>query len=198
MSFTTQTVTELMFQSSGADFTALSSFTAEASLLGGLNEQPVIPAGFFGLPTAVGRSIELRASGVVGSTGTPTYTFQVRASSTQGSGTLSGTSLGVSAAITTGLGVSTQLWELWLKMVCKTPGQGSNNCTLVCHGWVQSFGGFASPFGYALAPTTPPTATWTATIDAAVNNYLNLSVTCSASSASNTVTAKDVSLAGLN
>lgn len=196
MSMTSGTVAELMSPSgTGADFTALASFTSEASLLGGLNLQPTVPGNYFDKP---GKVVEFRASGVLSSTGTPTYTFFVRASSTQGSSTLSGAILGQSVAITTGSGVSTQLWDLWLRVVCKTLGQGSGNTTLVCWGLVSSPGGFASPFAYALEPTTPPTATWTQTADGAVNNYLNLSVSCSASSASNTITCKWMGLTGWN
>lgn len=196
MSMTTGTVTELMKPwAPGTDFTALSSFTSEASLLAGTKIQPTIPGNFFGYP---GQAIEFRAAGILASTGTPTYTFQVRISSTQGDSTLSGTSVGKSVAITTGSGVTNEEWYLWLRMVCKTIGQGTGNCTLTCYGQVYSPAGFASPFFYNLLPSTPPTATWTATIDGSVNNYINLSVTCSASSASNAITCKDMGLIGWN
>lgn len=174
------------------EHTALASFTAEASLLQGVNNQPVIPANFFGTPLSKFKRITFHASGIVASTGTPTYTFQWRLSPTQGAATLTGVSLGVSAAIVMASGVSNRLWEAYLHIINLTPGQGTTNDTLHCFGSVESFDGFASPFKYPMEPTTPPTATWTALCDGAVTNYLNLSVTCSANSSSNTITCKNI------
>lgn len=196
-SFLTGTVTEQMFVNT-ADYTAFNTSSAEGSLLAGTNEQPIIPATFFFNKQGRHRCIRLIASGVLGTTSTPTIIFQVRAGTTSGSSFLSGTSLGVSAAITTASGVTNQAWELVLDLQCNTTGIGTGNTTLSGAGWVNSPGGFASPFSYALEPTTPPTATWTATIDNSLTYYLNLSVTWSASSASNTITCKKLWLLGLN
>lgn len=196
----TGTWTETLF-AERADFAALASSASEGTLLSG-NLQPYLPAGFFlqggGGAAGNGRAIGLHAAGVFSNTGTPTLTFQVRASSTSGTTTLSGVSLGVSAAITTGSGVSNKMWELWLELVLRTPGIGTNNATLSGAGWVMSPGGFAAPYIYALQPTTPDTATWTATLDASLTQWLNLSATWSASSASNTITCKLLRLYGRN
>lgn len=177
------------FFTNTSDYTALSSFTSEASLLGGINLQPAIPAGYFDGTRGYGRMIEVRAMGTLSSTGTPTYTFQGRLSTTVGSATLSGASVGVSAAITTGSGVSNKLWWLTLFLMCNAPGQGSGNTTLNCFGTVRS-SGFAAPYEYPLEPTTPDTATWTQTLDATLTYFLNLSVACSASSSSNSIRLK--------
>lgn len=192
----TGTYSELIY-SNRADHTTLASFTSEASLIAGNNEQPVIPALYFDGTKGFGRTISIIARGVVSSTATPTYIFQVRSSTTAGSSTLSGASLGVTAAITTGSGISNKAWELRLDLTCYTPGIGSNNCTLSGAGYVFS-AGFASPFMYPLEPTTPDTATWTQTIDGSLTQYLNLSVTCGASSASNTITCKQLLVVGWN
>lgn len=181
-----------------ADGTALATFTAEASLLAGstlADRQPVIPANWF---DSVGKAIRIRAGGVLGSTGTPTYIFQFRIGTTVGDADLSGTSVGVSPTITTQSGVSTQLWEAVLDIICTVPGVGGTATTLSCSGLIHSPGGFASPFAYALAPTTPPTATWTTGINGAVQQYVNVSVTCGTSSGSNTVTLKKLILEALN
>lgn len=184
--------------STNADFSAVASTASESSLLSGQNLQPYIPPNFFDTQTGIGRRLRLRAAGVFSNTGTPTLIFQVRSSTTVGATTLSGASLGVSAAITTSSGVTNALWSLWLEIACKTSGQGTNNTTLTCHGGVFSPTGFASPFYYSLEPTTPPTATWTATIDSTLEQFLNLSVTWSASSGSNTITCKDLCMESLN
>jgi len=186
--------TEMFFQNF-ADHTALASFTSEASALAGTNRQAVIPRGFF---SKQGKALRITAAGVVSSTGTPTYLFTNRIGSTIGASDLTGTAVGVSAAITTGSGISNQLWFMVLDIVCRTPGQGTNNTTVSCFGSVRSGGGFASPFDYALTPGGGASATWTATLNNAVDLYPNLSVTCSLSSASNTITCKEYKVEALN
>ena len=176
--------------SNRADYTAFASSASEGSLLAGLNLQPVIPALSMN-ESAFSRTFSLLARGVVSNTGTPTIIFQVRSGTTSGSTYLSGTSVGVSAAITTSSGITNKWWELRLDLTCNTPGIGSNT-TVSGAGYVASPGAFASPFVYALEPTTPDTATWTATIDESLTQYINLSVTWSASSSSNTITCKQL------
>jgi len=181
-----------------ADHTTLSSFTADASLWGGTNQQPLLEAFYFDGPQGRGKAVKLKAKGVLSCTGTPTYTFTLRLGTTAGSAYLSGTTVGVTAAITCQSGITNQQWELEWELVCRTPGIGTNNCTVAGAGWVRSPGGFAAPYAYALQPSTPPTATWTATIDSGLTQYLNLSVACSASSASNSITCKEIIFQGLN
>jgi hypothetical protein len=197
MSATTGTWTELLWVNT-SDFTALASFTAEASLLAGPNDQPVIPALFFHNKQGKGRALTILARGILGATSTTTYIFQARLGTTAGPTYLSGTSVGVSATITTASGPTNVWWELRLDLVCYTPGIGTGNTTLSGSGYVMSPAGFASPYVYPLEPTTPNTATWTSTIDESLTQYLNLSVTCGNSNASNTVTCKQLLVAGLN
>lgn len=193
----TGTWSEIFF-ANRADFTTLSSFTTEASLLaGGGNELPTIPALFFANKAGDRRAIKILARGVFSVTGTPTYLWTVRLGTTAGSTFLSGTQVGCTAAATAGSGVTNQLWQLELDLICTTPGSGSGNTTLSGAGMVFS-GGLASPFMYPIEPTTPPTATWTATIDNSLTQYINISATCSASSSSNTITCKQLLVAGLN
>jgi hypothetical protein len=194
---TTGTWTECMFNN-GADYSAFNTSASEGSLLGGVNDQPVIPALFFFNRQGKQRGISLLARGVLSTTSTPTIIFQWRLGTTLGSSFLSGTSVGVSPTITTSSGVTNKWWESRLDLTCYTPGLGSGNTTLSGSGYVASPGGFASPFQYALEPTTPDTATWTATIDASLTYYVNLSVTWGTSSSSNTITLKTLQLLGLN
>lgn len=181
-----------------ADFSAVASTASEASLLGGANQQPVLPAFYFDAQKGERRSYIMEASGILGTTSTPTIIFQVRSGTSVGSSSLTGASVGVSAAITTASGVSNKWWYLRLLMTNYTPGLGSGNDTISGAGYVVSPGGFASPFMYPLEPTTPDTATWTQTLDASVTQYINLSITWSASSASNTITCKSLLMHGLN
>lgn len=180
-----------------ADFTEFKNSSSEGSLLAGLNLQPFLPPGYFD-QFSFGRGLLLKASGVLSTTGTPTIIFQARLGTTSGSSYLSGTSVGVSAAITTGSGVSNKWWELELLLHCYTPGIGSTNTTLSGAGKVTCPVGFASPYVYSLEPTTPDTATWTSTIDSSLAQYLNLSVTWSAADNSNKITCKNLMLLALN
>jgi hypothetical protein len=175
-----------------ADHTAVSNTTSETSLLAGTNKQPTIPANHFLQQGAQFRGVRILARGVLSTTSTPTLIFQVRLGTTSGSSYLSGSSLGVSAAITTASGVTNKWWELRLDLVCSVRGIGTGNATLCGAGYVSSPGGFASPFVYPLEPTTPDTATWTQVFDASLTQFVNLSATWSAASASNTITCKQL------
>lgn len=176
-----------------SDFTAYASSSSEGSLLVNTPDYlPYIPANHFLSSGSAGRSIVILASGILGTTSTPTITFQVRFGETAGAAYLSGSSVGVSAAITTSSGVSNKWWQLRLDLICTVQGTGTNKGTVSGAGYVMSPGGFASPFIYALEPTTPDTATWTQTFNPGVTNYINVSATWSASSASNTATCKQL------
>lgn len=180
------------FYINNADASAVATTASEASLLTGLNNQPVIPANWWLQQGAQLRTIEVIARGVMGTTSTPTLIFQARLGATSGATFLSGTSVGVSAAISCASGVSNKWWELRLLLTCRVSGIGTANATLSGAGVVTSPGGFASPFIYPLEPSTPDTATWTSTLDNSVTQYLNLSVTWGTSSASNTIQLKQL------
>lgn len=192
----TQTWTELLYRNT-ADFTAYASSATEGSLIGGGNNtQPTFPALFF--DQKPGRAVLIEADGIISNTSTPTIIWQLRFGTTIGTTQYGGTSVGVTAAITTASGITNKYWYLRALITCNTPGQGSGNTTLNCAGYVMSPGAFASPFTYAIEPTTPDTATWTATIDDSLTQYMNLTGTWSASSGSNTITAKHLWVYGLN
>src|SRR5438105_9123353 len=149
MSFITGTYSELIY-SNTADYAAYASSAVEGSLIGpGPKMQPTLPPLFFDGNKGVGRSLSIRARGILGTTGTPTIIFQARLGSTQGTTNFGGASVGVSAAITTASGVSNKWWELWLDLICDTPGQGTGNTTVTVAGGVQSPGGFATQIGRA-------------------------------------------------
>lgn len=177
-----------------ADCTAVASFTAEATLLAGPNKQPTLAGQFWGLAGAGGTAIRLRCWGILSTTGTPTYKFTVRSSTTQGSATLTGTKLLESAAITTASGAATCFWLIDATIVCTTYGQGTGNTTLNCLGSVRSPAGFAAPYEYVMNPSSAESATHTTTVDGALSQYINASITCSASSSSNTVTCKGLTV----
>ena len=154
-------------------------------------DQAVIPAN-----TLQERStIRIEAGGLISCTGTPTFIFEVFLGTTSGSsfitaGAGTGVVVGISAAITLQNGISNKWWRLQHDVTVTAAGIGSTGTTLSGSGWVESPGGFASPFKYALEPTTPDTATWTSSINKAATQYVNIIGTWSANSPSNKVTVK--------
>src|SRR5947209_4389955 len=133
MSLITGIPTECLF-SNNADGTALATFTAEASLMQGWGGvQPVIPAGFYtNIQQGTSKRLTVRATGIVSSTATPTYTFFVRLNTAQG--VITGTSVAQSVAITTGSGITNQFWELECDLTLETMGFGSGAATLMGEG----------------------------------------------------------------
>lgn len=127
-------------------------------------------------------------------TGTPTLVFTLRMGTTDGAAFVSGTAIATSAAITGQSGVTNKHWQMEGVFMCNTPGRGTGNATLSGYCEVWSFAGFASPFRYP----APDSATWTATFDAGLTTYLNLTATWSAMSASNTITCKQCVVELLN
>ncbi len=177
-------------------FTAVASTNAEAGLLQGGNDQVTFSPPYFKQPFR--RATSIWGRGIFSTTATPTLTFKFYLNSTIGLTQYSGTTIAASAAITSGSGVSNKSFAFRLDLVCTTPGQGATNSTLYCQGDVWSFGGFASPFSYALTPGTGDSATVTATLDGSVNQYFNASLTWSASSSSNTATLASLYCTGWN
>lgn len=182
-----------------ADHTALGSFTSEASLLAGTNDQPVIfKEWLLGKREGTGRVFRFKAAGILSCTGTPTYQFTVRLNTS--AAVITGAILAASTTITCQSGITNQHWWLDTEFVLRTPAIGASNATMsLLRGMVGSPGGFAAPYHYGLSPDSMVTpATWTQTYNGGVDQYVSLSVACSASSASNAITCKGASLELLN
>lgn len=157
------------------DFTSLSSFTAEASLMAGHSSQlPFVPANFF---DNARKTLRLRAEGVATITSTPTLTIKCRfhTSPVAATSSVSGTVVGTTATITTAAATDKQ-WEIDLAVTCITPGSGSSALSVMANGWM--FGVFlGSPFRHPVQPTAPDTSTWTVALDASQTYWPNFTAT---------------------
>lgn len=196
MSFLTGTNCELIYGSTTAG-TAKASFTSEVQIndTTGMGVQCHLPPDFWAPnPTSVGKGIRIVARGILSSTGTPTYTFTVRGGS---AGSTSAAILLGSAALTTGSGVSNQIWELQGDVLLVSQGAAGANSTARGTGTIVS-PGLASPYIYGVGAGASLTTPTVATLDTSITNYLNFNVTCSASSASNTITLQQLFVYGLN
>lgn len=171
------------------DGTQLDTFTSEASLMTGTTHpQPVIRAS--DLENATGKMYRLKASGIVGCTGTPTFQFTVRFNAATAS--LAGTVMAQSAAITMQSGVSNQTWVLECGLYVRTPG--SAGTWAIQDAEVRSAGGFASPFAYGLWPGGSASDTWTVSYSTQADIYVSLSATCGTSNAANLIKLKGLTL----
>lgn len=194
MSFVTGTACELLYASTAVS-AAKASWTTEVTCndTTTMGVQARIPADFW-LPNSnsVGRGLRIVARGILSSTGTPTYTFTIR------SGTAAAINTAIllgTAALTTGSGVTNQIWEMQGDVILTTMGAAGNNST------VRGVGTFISPgtankidpaWGGGATPGT------VATVDTSITNFVNFNIACSASSASNTVTIQQLLVFGLN
>lgn len=195
MSFITMTNTELIYANTTAG-TAKASFTSEVQIndTTGMGVQCHLPPDFWNpSPTAVGKGLKIIARGILSSTGTPTYTFTIRSGA---AGSTTAAILLGSAALTTGSGVSNQPFELQGDVFLVSQGAAGANSSvrgtgmIVCPGLATTIAGVG-----ANASLTTPVAT---TLDCSITNFINFNVTCSASSASNTITLQSLQVYGLN
>ena len=193
MSFITGTSAEVLY-SSIATGTQLNTFTTEDNLMKTL-PYCIIPAGFFyNTQGATGKTINVKAWGRLGTTGTPTFTFSVRLLT---SSTWSAAGIPMSsAAITCGSGVTLAPWILDLDITMRTLATGAAS-TIAMTGEVRGGTSFAAGGGVYSIPTAN-TAFTAATYDHSVTNYLFLSAACGTSNASNLIQLEFMRVLGLN
>lgn len=193
MSFLTGTGSELLYTSI-ATGTQLNTFTTEDNLQKTL-PHVIIPAAFFNPASGgTGKSLRLNAYLRVGATATPTMTFTVRllTSTTWSAAGVSWASQAIPLVATT-LGPV----NLNFDITCRTVGAGGGaNTTLAGMGWVSAGLVFGTSGGDFSIPTS--NTSFTNTIDCSVTQYLYLSATCSASSASNLVQLEMLKVYGEN
>lgn len=184
MSYLTNNQGELIYANPTSG-TAKPSFTTEIAIndVAGMGVRAHIPPDYW-RNTGDGtlRTIWFVARGILSSTATPTYTFTLRLGVLDS--ITSVIALG-SAALTTGSGVTNQIFEFNGHFNMRTVGTTAASATGHGEGLLSSsgtankidpiWGGGASP------------GTFT-TLDTTITNYFNFNVACSASSASNTIT----------
>lgn len=166
--------------------TAQNTFTTERVLhdIAGAGARPVIPANVVKPGDEGVKCIYYRAMGIVGCTGTPTFTWTLRLGS-NANVTTAAIVLGT-AALTMQSGVTNQTWWLEGEIVPTAIGDVGANSTVRGTGVMHCMG-IASPFMGIFNASASATAPTVATVDWSIANYLNLNITCSASNVANTV-----------
>lgn len=202
MSFLTGSNTELLYASTSVG-ASLNTFTTEALLntTATMGTQCHLPPDFWPPnQNAVGRGIKIVARGTLASTGTPTYTVTVRGGAAGNITTapiLAGT-----GAVATISGATTSSWEFEVDCILKTIAAAGANSTIFSVGRFDSNGlsgtantsiaGGLTTAGTLVAPGT------VTTLDTSITNYINVTVACSASSASNIFALQSLMVYGLN
>lgn len=187
MSGYTGTQPELYYSYGGAS-TNLATFTTEDNLM---KTYPLcdIPIGYLSNVGKHSSSMKIRATGQVGSTGTPTFTFTLRLL-TATSWSAGGLVLGTSNAITAGSTVTLAPWQLDVDITLRSlAAAGSATTTVVTTGTVSGLG-FPT---MGCIPAANGTYTL-ATIDASVQYYLFLSAACGTSNAANLINLQQFKL----
>jgi hypothetical protein len=197
MSGYTGTWKELLYQSGSGTGTAKNTFTTEVQIndTTGMPGQPYIPKGFWLPGGPANRGIGIKASGIVSSTGTPTFTLGVRLGA---AGSITAAQILASAALTTVSGAANGAWEFEGEFFLTSLGASGAATAGRGMGWLKSGpNGFATPFNYPLygGAASPGSIS---NLDATIDNYVNFNAACSASSVSNAITCQRLEVWGLN
>jgi hypothetical protein len=185
MSDYTPTKTEVL-SASIANGTTLSTFTTEASLMGGIIV-PKIPGGYFLNNQSLGRTLKLRAYGRMGSTTTgPIFTITPRlfvhgTAFSAGGGLL----LGTFATLIMAASQTLAPYQIDLDMWMDNPNEGAAS-VLTTFGLINSPKGFTSPFMVTL-PDNNVTTNTLSTFDAWATYDLHIGVACNTSNAANLI-----------
>lgn len=182
MSSYSGTLPELYYSFSGAG-TALSTFSAEASLMGAY-PIPQIPATFFSKLGDLSSSMKIKARLNVGTTSTPTFTVSARLLSSATSWSAGGLLLGTSGAVTGASGVTNAWADLDMDVILQSIAAGAATSSIGSYGTVS---GSAFPNAGSIPANNTSAVNSTLDNTGATQYFLWLSAACSASSASNTI-----------
>jgi hypothetical protein len=192
MSWTTGTQTEAL-GANNAVGSSFASFTAAQFIGPSASGSGYLPANFFLPSTGVGKSLLVKAFGVVGTTATPNITFGMTFNTAQGTYNGSGivATTGAVAGPTSG---SNMPWEFDLIITCSATGAAG---TFLADGALKIYptGTTVQNLRCSSSAANPNTALSLTTESA---YYLELFAAFSASSASNNIQCYDVVVLGLN
>ena len=191
MSWTTGTQTEALAANT-AVASAFSTFTS-AQYVGATTSAAYLPANFFLPSLGVGKSILVKAFGVLSTTGTPNFTLAFSANTTQGTYNSSGI-LATTAATAMGSGVTNVPWEAEAIITCVSTGASG---TFLSNGMFKVYSSGTSLVAARLSSSQAnPNTAMTLSTESAY--YVEVAATWGASSASNTVTVYQTAVLGLN
>lgn len=190
MSWTTGTQTEAL-SANNAVGTSYASFTTAQYIGPSASAAAYLPANFFLPALGVGKSLLVKAFGVLGTTGTPNLTFGVSFNTTQG---VSSTVVATTGAVAAPASGSNMPWEFDLIITCSATGSSG---TMLADGALKIYPTTTTVQNLRCSSSTanPNTA---ATVSTESAYYAELFAAFSASSASNNIQCYNVAVLGLN
>jgi hypothetical protein len=195
MSGYTMSQGEVLWASSQAGTNDTYAAGTEQSLMGGLTPC-VIPAFYFLNNTSTGRTLKLRASGLITCVSAVTWTWNVRLFNGTNTFTAGGgIGLGPTPALTAPSSATLAPWFLDLDIVMRNVNPGATS-VICAQGEVRSSLGLASPFMGPMpgANTTPQNSVF----DNSATWYLHVTLLSSSASASNLANLQMAKLYGEN
>lgn len=190
----TMTQNEVLWSNAQAGTQVTYAAGTEVSLMGALVPCR-IPSGFFLNNAATGKTLRLRASGLLTCISAVTFTWSVRIFASTNTFSIGGILLGSTPALTAVAAVTLAPWFLELDIVMRNVNAGAAS-VLAAQGEVRSTLGLASPFGGPLpgANVSPQQST----LDNTLDYYLHISLASSSASASNLANLQMAKLYGEN
>lgn len=195
MSWTTGTQAELLAANTSIP-AAYASFTSAQYIGPSVTGSGYLPANFFLPNTGVGKTLLVKAFGVLGTTATPTFTMGVSANTTQGTYNSSGV-FAVTASTTLSSGVTTVPWALEVLITCTATGSSGS---FLADGMLTIYNAVTTATAWNGARCSSSTANPNTglTLSTEVAYYVELFASFGASSASNLVNVYNVAVLGLN
>lgn len=181
MSGYTQTTNEVLWSNTQAGTQVTYASGTEVSLMGAL-VPCVIPSFFFLNNAASGKTLRLRASGLLTCISAVTFTWSVRIFASTNTFSIGGILLGSTPALTAPASATLAPWFLEMDIVMRNVNVGAAS-VIAAMGEVRSTTGLASPFGGPLPPAN--TSPQNSTVDNSLNYFLHISLASSSASASN-------------
>jgi len=191
MSWTTGTQTEAL-SASYVNGSALAS-SSTATSIGPTTGAAYLPANFFLPSSGVGKSLLVKAFGVLSDTATPNLTIGVTANTTQGTYNSSGI-FATTGTLAQGSGVTNVPWDLEVLITCASVGASG---TFLADGMFRVYN-TATTINTARCSSSSANPNTALTLSTESAYYVELFATWSAASASNTITVYNVAVLGLN
>jgi len=191
MSWTTGTQTEAL-SANYANGSALAS-SSTATSIGPTTGAAYLPANFFLPSSGVGKSLLVKAFGVLSDTATPNLTIGVTANTTQGTYNSSGI-FATTGTLAQGSGVTNVPWDLEVLITCSAVGASG---TFLADGMFRVYN-TATTINTARCSSSAANPNTALTLSTESAYYVELFATWSAASASNTITVYNVAVLGLN
>lgn len=195
MSWTTGTQTEALSANTAVG-TSFNTFTSAQYIGPSATAAAYLPANFYLPSYGVGKTLLVKAFGVLGTTSTPNLTIGVSANTTQGTYNSSGV-LATTAANAMSSGVSNVPWELDVLITCVSTGSGG---TFLSDGMFKVYNAITSATAWGAyrcsSSTANPNTAYSLSTETAY--YLEVFATWGTSSASNLIQVYNVAVLGIN